>query len=55
MTEDEHAPGTAAPKTGLYEALNIFGSPSGTRIWVAEGDPLPTAPLGFKWRLAPDA
>jgi hypothetical protein len=54
MAEDEHTPDTAAPQTGLYETLNIFGSPSGTRVWVVEGDPLPTAPFGFTWRLVPD-
>jgi hypothetical protein len=54
MDEEDYAPGTAAPQTGLYEGLNIFGSPSGSRVWVAEGDRFPAAPVGFKWRLVPD-
>ena len=50
----EHAPGEAAPAAGTYEQLNIFGRPTGIRVNVAHGHPLPSAPLGHNWTLADD-
>jgi hypothetical protein len=48
----EHAPGEAAPAAGTYEQLNIFGRPTGIRVNVVHGHPLPPAPLGHNWTLA---
>jgi hypothetical protein len=50
----EHAPGEAAPVAGTYEQLNIFGRPTGIRVNVRHGHPLPSAPLGHNWTLAED-
>ena len=50
----EHAPGETAPAAGTYEQLNIFGRPTGIRVNVAHGHPLPSAPLGHNWTLAED-
>ena len=46
----EHQPGTHAPVTGHYEALNVFGTPTGKVEHVREGERLPHAPRGFGWR-----
>ena len=48
----EHSPGAAAPAAGTYELLNIFGEPTGIRVAVAHGHPMPQAPHGQTWRLA---
>jgi hypothetical protein len=50
----DHAPGDAAPAAGIYEQLNIFGRPTGIRINVEHGHPLPSAPLVHSWTLADD-
>jgi hypothetical protein len=50
MATNEHQPGTHAPVTGHYEALNVFGSPTGKVEHVREGERLPRAPRGFSWR-----
>jgi hypothetical protein len=50
----EHAPGEAAPAAGIYEQLNIFGRPTGIRVNVGHGHPLPSAPVGHTWTLADD-
>lgn len=47
----EHAPGETAPAAGTYEQLNIFGRPTGIRVNVAHGHPLPPAPRGHSWML----
>ena len=48
----EFAPGEAAPIAGIYELLNIFGSPTGLRAEVMDrGSPLPPAANGQTWRL----
>jgi hypothetical protein len=46
----EHQPGTDASVTGLYEELNVFGSPTGKVEHAHEGEQLPHAPRGFSWR-----
>jgi hypothetical protein len=51
----EHAPGAAAPAAGTYELLNIFGEPTGIRVAVAHGHPMPHAPHGQTWRLAEES
>lgn len=48
----EHSPGEPAPWGGLYEQLNIFGQPNGIRVDVAQGHPMPAAPIGHFWRMA---
>ena len=49
----EHRPGDAAPATGHYEELNVFGTPTGAVVHVREGDRLPGAPRSFTWRRIP--
>ena len=46
----EHTPGEIAPTTGIYELLNVFGTPTGRLVYVTKGDPLPAAPRGYAWR-----
>lgn len=50
MKSDKLDPHSAAPHTGLFEELNIFGSPTGLAAFVTKGDMLPAAPRGFVWR-----
>jgi hypothetical protein len=50
MSEPEHQPGEPAPRPGHYEALNLFGRPTGTVVECREGEPLPDLPQGFTWR-----
>ena len=45
----EHAPGETAPVAGTYEQLNTFGRPTGARVRVVHGHPLPAAPLAHNW------
>jgi hypothetical protein len=47
-----YIPGQSAPASGTYEQINVFGSPTGVRVTVAEGQPLPTAPVGHNWAIA---
>jgi hypothetical protein len=47
----EHDPNEAAPASGRYELLNVFGTATGEELRANEGERLPAAPLGFKWRL----
>jgi hypothetical protein len=44
-------PGGPALDTGMYEELNVFGSPTGVRAFVHFDHPLPTAPVGHGWAL----
>jgi hypothetical protein len=50
-TRPEYAPGATAPAAGVYELLNIFGTPVGVRVPLANGETLPGASIGWKWRL----
>jgi len=50
MTFIDCQPGDRAPNSGGYQELNVFGSPTGRVVLVAEGDKLPRAPRGFTWR-----
>jgi len=51
MADDrEHQPGDRASESGPYEELNVFGTPTGKVHHAQEGDQLPSAPRGFKWR-----
>jgi hypothetical protein len=47
---DHLKPGAPAPATGTYEEHNVFGTPTGNRADVNNGDPVPPAPRGFTWR-----
>jgi hypothetical protein len=44
-----HRPGETAPKRGVYEELNVFGSRTGGTIRLEAGDAFPAAPRGFVW------
>ena len=46
-----HPPGHPAPDTGIYEQINVFGSPTGERAYVLHGHPLPAAPVGHGWAI----
>jgi hypothetical protein len=41
-----HLPGQTAPASATYEQMNVFGSPTGIRVNVMQGHPLPEAPIG---------
>ena len=47
----EYPPGTPAPAGGIYEQCNVFGSSTGVRIRLANGQKLPASPRGFTWRV----
>jgi hypothetical protein len=46
----EHRPGERALMPGVYEELNVFGTPTGRLALMAAGDQIPAAPRGFRWR-----
>jgi hypothetical protein len=48
----EHAPGDPAPAAGTCEQRNIFGRSVGTRVNLAHGQSMPSAPLGHTWTRA---
>lgn len=48
-TRPEHAPGNPAPAGGIYEMLNVLGSPTGIWANVGHGELLPSAPHGCSW------
>lgn len=50
MTRNEREPGDPAPSSGEYQELNVFGSPTGRIVRVAQDDALPVSPRGFTWR-----
>jgi hypothetical protein len=47
----EHDPNDDVPAAGRYELLNVFGTPTGETAGAGEGERLPPAPRGFRWRL----
>ena len=49
LKQREHPPGEAAPETATYEQRNVFGTPTGVRVEVTGGEPLPLAPRGYFW------
>ena len=51
MPVPEYSPGTRVPVGGVYEQRNVLGAPTGDRVTMARGAPLPAAPRGFTWRL----
>ena len=50
MPHHEYRPGEPVPGAGVYEELNVFGSPTGRCAVMAEGEELPAAARGFTWR-----
>ena len=46
----EYKPNEKAPISGIYELLNIFGSPHGKTAFVCQGERLPLAPRDYTWR-----
>jgi hypothetical protein len=44
-------PGEPAPETGWYQLLNVFGTPTGERVFIEIGTPSPDAPRGHEWQL----
>jgi hypothetical protein len=50
MAVIEHRPGERALMSGVYEELNVFGTPTGKLMFMAAGDQIPAAPRGFLWR-----
>jgi hypothetical protein len=51
MTAREYPPGIQAPVGGTFEQRSVLGSPTGVRVTVARGEPLPNAPRGFTWSI----
>jgi hypothetical protein len=45
----EYPGGTPAPVSATYETVNLFGSVTGHRVVVQQGDILPALPRGFTW------
>lgn len=50
MAHNEFQPGAIAPDSGLYEELNVFGTPTGRAVTVTQGETFPALPRGFSWR-----
>jgi hypothetical protein len=50
MQQTEFPPGGSAPETGVYEELNVFGTPTGNVIVLARTETFPVLPMGFTWR-----
>lgn len=50
MGQENQKPGELAQHSGEYEELNVFGSPTGWRMFVDKDKPLPSLPRGFTWR-----
>jgi hypothetical protein len=50
--EQEYAGGAAAPASGRYESINLFGRRTGHRITAQRGEALPPLPRGFAWVVA---
>jgi hypothetical protein len=44
-----HPAGHPAPTSATYEQINVFGSPTGIRIRMSRGHPLPETPIGHAW------
>jgi hypothetical protein len=50
MIHEEFVSGEPAPSFGLYQELNVFGTPTGKVLVMVQEETFPTAPRGFKWR-----
>jgi len=51
MAEAEFHPGTPAPTSGIFLDINVFGTLTRVTAQDESGDPLPAAPIGFRWML----
>jgi hypothetical protein len=47
----EHLSDYAAPVTGIYRLLYVFGAETETSVYVMANQMLPMAPIGHTWRL----
>ena len=54
VRHSEDSPMDDPVAAGTYKQLNIFGSPTGIRIKVREGQSLPPVPAGHSWMSAGD-
>jgi len=50
MAFSDHYPGEVAPRSGVYEELNVFGTRTGRVVVVAKDEEFPAAARGFSWR-----
>jgi hypothetical protein len=48
---DPVAPGNPAPKSGWYEELSDWGTPTGNRLYIGAGNPVPGGRWWYAWRL----
>jgi hypothetical protein len=51
----EVTPGGRVLVSGVYELLNVFGTPTATKLFMLRGSAAPTAPREFMWRLIESA
>lgn len=42
--------GNPSDRPAAYELYNVFGTPTGRRVMLAEGENLPAVPKGWFWR-----
>ncbi len=50
MSRETHfVSGEIAPRAGVYQEHNVFGTPTGRHVNLGIGEALPTAPVGFTW------
>ncbi len=52
---NEHKPGTRAPRTAYYEELNASGTLTGVVSHVEANELFPFAPHRHRWRLRPQS
>ena len=50
MPHDEYQPGDPAPVSGVYEERNVFGTPTGRDVALAQGETFPAIPRGYPYR-----
>lgn len=41
----------SAADTVVYELCNVFGTPTGRRVALPHGEPLPAVPKGWSWQV----
>lgn len=50
MRAAEFRSGDIAPESGVYEELNVLGTPTGSVIVMMRGETFPITPRNFTWR-----
>jgi hypothetical protein len=50
MALPDQQPGERPASPGIYEELNVFGTPTGRLVLAATDGELPDVPRGFTWR-----